>query len=77
MFDTIYNVPSNPGGIDVDRVFLIGTETTASASELVINGVQPYVPSILTGDYTHGKPVWHDFILFLEVGRLRPSSYYF
>jgi len=57
MFDTIYNVPSNPGGIDVDRVFFIGTENTASASELVINGVQPYVPSILTGDYTHGKPV--------------------
>jgi carboxyl-terminal processing protease len=55
--DTTINLPSNPAGLSLTRIFFIGTENTASASELVINGVKPYVESVLAGSTTHGKPV--------------------
>lgn len=40
------------------RVFVITTSGTASASEMVINGLEPYLDDvILIGSTTHGKPV--------------------
>ena len=40
------------------RVFIITTSGTASASEMVINGLEPYLDDvILIGSTTHGKPV--------------------
>nr|ADC35957.1 putative carboxy-terminal processing protease [uncultured bacterium 98] len=41
----------------VDRVFVITTQGSASASELVINALRPFIPVILIGDRTYGKPV--------------------
>jgi carboxyl-terminal processing protease len=55
--DTTINLPANAAGLSLGRIFFIGTEYTASASELMINGVKPYVESILVGRTTHGKPV--------------------
>jgi C-terminal processing protease CtpA/Prc len=56
--DTTMNVPANANGLTLNRIFFIGTRNTASASELLINGVKPYSHSdILVGDTTHGKPV--------------------
>jgi C-terminal processing protease CtpA/Prc len=56
--DTTLAIPDNPDGLDLDRIFFIGTGSTASASELMINGVKPYLGSvILAGSTTHGKPV--------------------
>lgn len=43
-----------------ERVFVITTSGTASASEMVINGLTPYMGNekvILIGSKTHGKPV--------------------
>jgi carboxyl-terminal processing protease len=43
-----------------ERVFIITTSGTASASEMVINGLKPYLGEenvILIGSKTHGKPV--------------------
>nr|WP_320117392.1 S41 family peptidase [uncultured Marinifilum sp.] len=43
-----------------NRVFIITTSSTASASEMVINGLKPYLGNenvILIGSKTHGKPV--------------------
>ncbi|BAX80484.1 S41 family peptidase [Labilibaculum antarcticum] len=43
-----------------ERVFVITTSGTASASEMVINGLKPYMGEenvILIGSTTHGKPV--------------------
>ncbi|WP_320017686.1 S41 family peptidase [Labilibaculum manganireducens] len=43
-----------------ERVFVITTSGTASASEMVINGLKPYLGEdnvILIGSKTHGKPV--------------------
>ncbi len=42
---------------DLGRIFFIGTDNTASASELIINGVRPFIGSVLAGSATHGKPV--------------------
>jgi carboxyl-terminal processing protease len=55
--DTVINIPYNENGLDLERTFFIGTNRTASASELLINGLEPYLDIILVGDNTHGKPV--------------------
>lgn len=55
--DTVINVPYNENGFDLERIFFIGTNSTASASELLINGLEPYMDVILVGNNTHGKPV--------------------
>ncbi|WP_018630445.1 S41 family peptidase [Niabella aurantiaca] len=43
--------------LDLSRVAFIGTSQTASASELVINVLKPYMEVKLVGDVTYGKPV--------------------
>lgn len=46
-----------PAAIDVPRVVVITSESSASASELVINGLEPFIPTTLVGRRTYGKPV--------------------
>jgi C-terminal processing protease CtpA/Prc len=41
--------------ISLNRLFVITSEGTASASELIINGLKPYMDVIMVGDTTHGK----------------------
>ncbi len=50
---------SSYGGpvLNVPRIFFITTENTASASEMVINCLKPYIECIQVGSNTHGKPV--------------------
>lgn len=43
--------------IDIDKVAIITTRGTASASEMVINSLTPYVEVSVIGDTTYGKPV--------------------
>ncbi len=43
--------------LELNRVFFITTSNTASASELVINSMSPFMEVNLTGSNTHGKPV--------------------
>ncbi|TKK71502.1 hypothetical protein FC093_00305 [Ilyomonas limi] len=45
------------GNLDLNRVFFIVTGSTASASELLINNLRPYMDVKLVGDTTYGKPV--------------------
>jgi C-terminal processing protease CtpA/Prc len=45
------------GGISLPRVFFIVGNETASASELLINNLRPYMSVKLVGDTTYGKPV--------------------
>jgi C-terminal processing protease CtpA/Prc len=44
----------NPLGLD--RIVFITTRSSASASEVVINSLKPYISVSLVGDTTHGKP---------------------
>ncbi len=41
--------------LNLNRVYVITTNATASASELVINGLEPYVDVIQVGETTRGK----------------------
>jgi C-terminal processing protease CtpA/Prc len=43
--------------LNVSNVVFIGTGSTASASELVMNVLKPYMTVKLVGDTTYGKPV--------------------
>ncbi|WP_041229957.1 S41 family peptidase [Denitrovibrio acetiphilus] len=43
--------------VDIDKVIFLTTSATASASELLINGLKPYIDTHLVGSTTHGKPV--------------------
>lgn len=45
------------GGLNLTRLFFITSRGSASASELVINSLDPYFDIILVGDNTFGKPV--------------------
>jgi carboxyl-terminal processing protease len=56
--------------LNLSRVFFITTQATASASELVINGLDPFMDVYLVGDVTYGKPVgmygwpYEDYVFF-------------
>ncbi len=41
--------------INLDKLYVIVSGSSASASELVINGLKPYMDVTLIGDTTHGK----------------------
>ena len=57
-----------PGGAtpNLSRVFIIASASTASASELVINGLRPFVNVVLIGETTFGKP--YGFVPFSLCG---------
>ncbi|WP_341225752.1 S41 family peptidase [uncultured Arcticibacterium sp.] len=48
------NEPNNIGN-QLSRVFVLTSNSTASASELVINGLEPYMEVITVGENTYGK----------------------
>lgn len=50
------NKAENVGG-NLQRVFILTSRRTASASELIINGLKPYMPVVLIGATTTGKNV--------------------
>jgi C-terminal peptidase prc len=43
--------------LNLSRLFVIATRSSASASELVINSLRPFMPVTVIGDRTYGKPV--------------------
>lgn len=45
------------GSLNLSRVVMITSRETASASELLINNLRPYMTVKLVGDTTYGKPV--------------------
>jgi C-terminal processing protease CtpA/Prc len=51
------NLPVENIGQSIKRIFFLTGEYTASASEMVINGLKPYLPCTLIGDTTIGKNV--------------------
>ena len=51
--DNIDETPIN--SLNLDKVYIIATDDSASASELVINSLDPYIEVIHVGDVTVGK----------------------
>jgi C-terminal processing protease CtpA/Prc len=48
------------------RIVVIATRASASASELLINGLRPFVPVTIVGDRTFGKPVGQYLYAFCD-----------
>ncbi|GAB3646282.1 S41 family peptidase [Echinicola sediminis] len=48
---------SKEGGLELGRIFFITSGGSASASELTINCLNPYMDILLIGQNTYGKPV--------------------
>ncbi len=53
-------------GLNLSRLVVIATRSSASASELVVNGLRPYMPVALIGDTTYGKPVGQYGLTFCD-----------
>jgi carboxyl-terminal processing protease len=55
-----FNLPTTTDGTPLanrfPRLLVIASGSTASASELVINGLRPFMNVVLVGDTTYGKP---------------------
>ena len=51
--DTVHR---KKGSLDLDALYIIGGGNTASASEVTINGLKPFMNVYLVGDTTYGKP---------------------
>lgn len=52
--------------LTLDRLVVITTRGSASASELVINALRPFIPVIVVGDRTYGKPVGQYAVNFCD-----------
>jgi C-terminal peptidase prc len=48
---------SPASALTLSRLFVITTRASASASELVINGLRSHIPVVVVGTTTYGKPV--------------------
>jgi carboxyl-terminal processing protease len=56
-----------PGeALNLQRLVVITTRSSASASELVINSLRPFIPVTVIGDTTFGKPVGQYGLRFCE-----------
>ncbi len=55
--NSIYYFEKDNNSINLSRVFFLTTEATASASEMIINSLKPYIDVKIIGSKTSGKPV--------------------
>ena len=62
----ILRFEKKPAVAPFDRLIVITTRASASASELVINALRPFMPVIVIGDRTYGKPVGQGVFTFCD-----------
>ncbi len=55
--DTDLDFGDESGALSIDHLVVIGTQATASASEMLVNGLEPFIDVDLVGADTFGKPV--------------------
>jgi len=55
--DTSVNFDNLPDALDINRIIFLTSQNSASASEVLINGLKPHMEVMVVGDRTHGKPV--------------------
>ena len=53
----ILRFENKPQRLTLDRLIVVTTRSSASASELVINALRPFMPVVVIGGRTYGKPV--------------------
>ncbi|OQY07944.1 MAG: hypothetical protein B6I28_05245 [Fusobacteriia bacterium 4572_132] len=54
---SIYEFKEKENSLNLQKLYVITTKGSASASEYLINGLEPFMDVIIVGDDTHGKPV--------------------
>jgi carboxyl-terminal processing protease len=57
VYNKVTRFTSPENALNVQRLVAITTRSSASASELVINALRPFIPVTIVGDTTYGKPV--------------------
>lgn len=57
LFATTINTNAAINSLNLNKVYILTSAATASASELVINGLEPYINVVQIGDVTVGKNV--------------------
>ena len=55
--DILFTLGKGIKQLDLDRLVVLTTETSCSASELVINALSPFIDVTVVGDTTCGKPI--------------------
>lgn len=60
--------------LNLNKVYIITTGRSASASELVINGLTPYIDVIQVGDNTYGKNVGGPAVLYDYIDNNRTKN---
>ena len=56
MYNSADTIHRKPNSLNLDDLYVICGEGSASASEVTINGLRPYLNVHLVGDTTYGKP---------------------
>jgi hypothetical protein len=74
-FNETINFDNSPVKLNLNRVVFITTSATASASELVINSLRPYLDVRIIGRASAGKPVGFP-VLPIIMDRTRPTANY-
>lgn len=54
-FDKTIRTGANINSLNLSKVYVLTTGSTASASELIINGLEPYIDVVQVGETTTGK----------------------
>ena len=72
--NTVSLFSQQANALNLSRLVVVASDGTASASELVINSMAPYVDVTIVGDNTYGKPVGQVGFEFCEK-ILRPTSF--
>jgi carboxyl-terminal processing protease len=60
------NFQTLPHALGLERLVVITTENSASASESMVNGLRPYIPVTVVGGTTYGKPVGQTVFNFCD-----------
>lgn len=71
-----YTMSSRSNGLSLNRLFVITTNRTASASEMTINALRPYITVKTVGSTSYGKPVGSNIVIHKKSGyMLLPISF--
>jgi len=71
-----YTMTSQSNGLALTRLYVITTRSTASASELTINALRPYITVKTVGATSYGKPVGSNIVIHRKSGyMLLPISF--
>lgn len=57
LFTNKINTNAAINSLNLNKIYILTSKNTASASELVINGLKPYINVVQIGDFTTGKNV--------------------